>query len=443
MPRDARFVGPVERLLYLRSLPGFVSLGASELATIAYETRERFFKRGQRLFTEGEAARAVHFLVEGRVSVRSQGRILQLIEPPYTVGFLPVLARGNQHVEARVESDTLTLELPAESVHDAFEDSFALLETGVRQLARQFAEVQRKLELRGLVERAPPVDTPYPEAELDLVERLVALRRTGPYVAASLDSLTGLVRRMQEVRFEPGDVLWEEKDPSTYGIHVVHGTVMCVGDDGLRRFPMGPGSVIGYSEILAEDLATRAPDALPDLTRIGDAGKHLLELISDVLDLAKLESGKLELHRARFEIGPLVEEAVDSVKGELARNDNDLQVSCPPSIGELCSDRQSVLRVLRAVLGNAAKFTHRGVIELDVRWHARHDGKHLACEIRDSGIGIPMEKRDRLFDAFQQADSSTTRWTSSRSCSASNSSFSLRAGDTQNRARAGLSDLLK
>ena len=76
MPRDARFVGPVERLLYLRSLPGFVSLGASELATIAYETRERFFKRGQRLFTEGEAARAVHFLVEGRVSVRSQGRIL-------------------------------------------------------------------------------------------------------------------------------------------------------------------------------------------------------------------------------------------------------------------------------------------------------------------------------------------------------------------------------
>ncbi|MCA9638876.1 MAG: GAF domain-containing protein, partial [Myxococcales bacterium] len=100
-------------------------------------------------------------------------------------------------------------------------------------------------------------------------------------------------------------------------------------------------AVIGYSEILAEDLATRAPDALPDLTRIGDAGKHLLELISDVLDLAKLESGKLELHRARFEIGPLVEEAVDSVKGELARNDNDLQVSCPPGIGELCSDRQS------------------------------------------------------------------------------------------------------
>ena len=318
MPRDARFVGPVERLLYLRSLPGFVSLGASELATIAYETRERFFKRGQRLFTEGEAARAVHFLVEGRVSVRSQGRILQLIEPPYTVGFLPVLARGNQHVEARVESDTLTLELPAESVHDAFEDSFALLETGVRQLARQFAEVQRKLELRGLVERAPPVDTPYPEAELDLVERLVALRRTGPYVAASLDSLTGLVRRMQEVRFEPGDVLWEEKDPSTYGIHVVHGTVMCVGDDGLRRFPMGPGSVIGYSETLGRIDRTYRATAETRVVGLRGSQDAFLDTLEDNTDLGMafmgfVSSMLLELCRRLADDDELAAEAVPSL----------------------------------------------------------------------------------------------------------------------------------
>ncbi len=168
-------------------------------------------------------------------------------------------------------------------------------------------------------------------------------------------------------------------------------------------------AVIGYSEILAEDLATRAPDALPDLARIGDAGKRLLELISDVLDLAKLESGKLELHRARFEIRPLVDELVASVADELERNNNDLQVTCPPSIGALYSDRASVLRVLRAVLGNAAKFTHRGVIELDVRWHAKQGGKQLACEIRDSGIGMSPDDVGRLFTEFSQADMSTTR----------------------------------
>ncbi len=165
MARDARFVGPVERLLYLRSMPGFARLNAAELLTVAYETRERFFRRGRHLLEEGSTARSVYFLVEGRVSVRRKHRVLQVIEPPFTVGFLPVLA-GSQSVEARAEADTLALELPADSLIDAFEDSFALLETGVRQLARQFAEIQRRLELRGLVEREPPAQTTYPDHDL-------------------------------------------------------------------------------------------------------------------------------------------------------------------------------------------------------------------------------------------------------------------------------------
>lgn len=248
MQTDARFVGPVERLLYLRTLPAIGQLPPSELAAIAHYTRERLFRKGSLLLREGEPARAVYFLVDGRASLRRAGRTLRQIEAPFAVGFLPVLARDPNGMEVRAEVDTVALELGADELLDAFEDNFSLLETGVRQLSRQLVEAQRELEAAGALERDEPIETAYPERELDLVQRLVLMRQTGPYRECSLDPLVEIARRAVEVRFEPGDVLWRGGEPSSWGMHIVHGVVRCVGTEPPRRFRLGPGSVVGYIE---------------------------------------------------------------------------------------------------------------------------------------------------------------------------------------------------
>ncbi len=280
MASDIRFIGPVERLLYLRTLPTLGMLPPEELATIAHQAKERFFKKGATILQQGERARSVFFIVEGRVSTLRNGRLMQRIEPPYAVGFLPVLSADPEGVEARADVDTLTLELGAEDLIDAMEDNFALLEQGIRQLSRQLSDVQRSLETRGLLEREEPKDSAYPERELDLVDRLTLLRQSAPYRAASLDSLAELARRSSDVRYQPGDVIWRDGAPSDFGIHIVHGVVSCVGDEGRRRFRMGPGSVIGYMETLGG--LPRAYQATAETRIVGMRGEP--EAFFDVLE---------------------------------------------------------------------------------------------------------------------------------------------------------------
>lgn len=251
MSIDARFIGPIERLLYLRSLPTIGELSPNELATVAHFTRERSFRRGELLLREGEPTASVFFLVEGRVSMRRAGRVLREVEAPFVVGFLPVLAHDPNGPEVRAEVDTLALELGADQLLEAFEDSFLMLEGGIRQLSKQLVEIQHDLEVRGLLARDEPVETPYPEQELDLVQRLTLMRRAGPYRQASLDPLIEMARRATELRYEPGDLIWREGEPSTWGMHVAHGVVRCSGDGGERVFRMGPGSVVGYIETYA------------------------------------------------------------------------------------------------------------------------------------------------------------------------------------------------
>jgi CRP-like cAMP-binding protein len=277
---DARFIGPIERLLYLRSLPTLGHLPPSELASIAHYTRERLFRRGELLLREGEPAGSVFFLVDGRVSMRRAGRTIRTVEAPFAVGFLPVLARDPNGMEARAEVDTLTLALGADELLDAFEDSFSLLEGAVRQMSKQLVEVQRELEVQGLMPRDEPVETPYPEQELDLVQRLVLMRQTGPYREASLDPLIEMARRASEVRFEPGDWLWHEGEPAGWGMHVVHGVVRCQGDGGRRVFRMGPGSVVGYIETYANQ--ARGYDAVAETRVVGLRGDT--EAFFDVLE---------------------------------------------------------------------------------------------------------------------------------------------------------------
>jgi len=169
-------------------------------------------------------------------------------------------------------------------------------------------------------------------------------------------------------------------------------------------------AIIGYSEMLQEDAGDMSPEEyVGDLKKIQGAGKHLLSLINDILDLSKVEAGKIELHVERFDIKPLIQEMEATLRPLVEKNANTLQLDCPETIGTMNGDFTRVRQVLFNLLSNACKFTERGVISLGV---SRELSSGLDCiryVVRDTGIGITPDQMKRLFQAFAQADTSTTK----------------------------------
>lgn len=169
-------------------------------------------------------------------------------------------------------------------------------------------------------------------------------------------------------------------------------------------------AIIGYSEILMEEASDNGAAGMSDdLRRIHAAGRHLLSLINDVLDLSKIEAGRMELAAEDFEIATLVAEVVNTVNPMVERNRNSLRIDCPADIPKMHSDPLKLRQILFNILSNAAKFTTDGRIVLTVRAVTEADGAWLDFTIDDTGIGMSEEQLGRIFQEFRQADSSTTR----------------------------------
>ncbi len=173
-------------------------------------------------------------------------------------------------------------------------------------------------------------------------------------------------------------------------------------------------AIIGYSEMLeeeAEDLGQTA--FLGDLKKIQGAGRHLLTLINDILDLSKIEAGKITLYVEDFDLAPLAGDVVATVRPMAERNGNRLVLDCDPAIGTMHADQTKVRQILFNLLSNASKFTRDGVVTLRVRRRAGIDGSSASSRaifsVQDNGIGMTDEQRGRLFQVFTQADASTTR----------------------------------
>jgi CheY-like chemotaxis protein/anti-sigma regulatory factor (Ser/Thr protein kinase) len=165
-------------------------------------------------------------------------------------------------------------------------------------------------------------------------------------------------------------------------------------------------AIIGYSEMLYETAHDEGQDEfLPDLAKIRDAGRHLLGLINDILDLSKIEAGKMDLYLEEVDLGGLVEEVRSIVEPLAAANANRLEIVCPVGIGTLYTDRTKLKQSLLNLLSNAGKFTHEGRVELEVR----PGDSEISFIVSDTGIGMNEEQQGRLFQAFSQADVSTTR----------------------------------
>ncbi|QJP15081.1 response regulator [Starkeya sp. ORNL1] len=169
-------------------------------------------------------------------------------------------------------------------------------------------------------------------------------------------------------------------------------------------------AIIGYSQILQED-ATDAgnTDTIPDLQKIENAGNHLLHLINDILDLSKIEAGRMEVYVETFDIAGLVRDVQTLVQPLATNNRNQLVVDCPADIGQVSSDITKVKQALLNLLSNATKFTQDGTVTLKVQRTSGVAGHKLAFSVTDTGIGMSEQQMSRLFQAFSQADNSTTR----------------------------------
>ena len=168
-------------------------------------------------------------------------------------------------------------------------------------------------------------------------------------------------------------------------------------------------AILGYSEMLREEAEDEGhDDFVPDLNKIHSAGTHLLGLINDVLDLSKIEAGKMELYLETVELRQLVDDVAATIKPLVEKNRNTIEVVCPA--GESShTDITKVRQVLLNLLSNASKFTKKGKVTLSASCDSKDGKDWISLSVQDSGIGMTDEQMAKLFQAFQQADASTTR----------------------------------
>jgi signal transduction histidine kinase/CheY-like chemotaxis protein len=169
-------------------------------------------------------------------------------------------------------------------------------------------------------------------------------------------------------------------------------------------------AIIGVSEMLLEDARElERHDELEPLERVLRAARHLLALINDILDLSKIEAGKMELHPETFSVAALIEDVVTTIQPLAVKNRNALSVHCPADVGAMHADQIRVRQCLLNLVSNANKFTEQGAVRIEAR-RSRDGGKDwITIAVADTGIGMTPEQLERLFQEFVQADASTTR----------------------------------
>ncbi len=174
------------------------------------------------------------------------------------------------------------------------------------------------------------------------------------------------------------------------------------------RTPMN--AIIGYSEMLqeeAEDIGQKT--LIPDLQKINTAGQHLLDVINNILDLSKIEAGMLELYLETFDINEVAQNMVSTGEPLIKSKSITLRVSCPAGLGSMHADLTKVRQCLFNLISNAAKFTEKGTISIDVNRERKEGTDCVVFSVSDTGIGMTRDQTNRLFEPFSQADASTNR----------------------------------
>lgn len=170
-------------------------------------------------------------------------------------------------------------------------------------------------------------------------------------------------------------------------------------------------AIIGYSELMEEEIRDASPvDLMRDIKNIQLASSHLLTIIQDILDLTKIEAGQITIFVEAFAIQNFLEEITRTVEHLATKNNNRFEVNISENLGHMRTDQTKVRQILMNLISNALKFTHNGTIVLGaMRYEDENETEWIRFFVRDTGIGIPKEHQQRIFEAFTQADTSTTR----------------------------------
>jgi signal transduction histidine kinase/CheY-like chemotaxis protein len=308
-------------------------------------------------------------------------------------------------------------------IYDA-DDRMVLCNSRYRELYPGMADVYRPgLEfeemLRTVVERGIVADAA--ERPQEWIERRLAQHRnpSGPLLHPQSDGrwiqinerktqdggtvgvftdVTELKRREQEVAAARDEAMQATQAKSQFLASMSHEL----------RTPLN--AIIGYSEMLHEQAGDLGQDAfLPDLEKIQGAGRHLLGLINNILDLSKIEAGKMDVLIEDFDVTALIGEVQSVIQPLMAKNANTLVVDAAPDLGSMRSDQTKLRQNLFNLLSNAAKFTERGQIKLAARRLNVDSHDWLEFRVSDTGIGMSQDQLGRLFQAFAQAEASTAR----------------------------------
>jgi len=285
VPERARVVPPLERLLHLKRIPLLSGLPAPEVAVLADAAQERSYRKGEVVFHEDTPATATLFVVEGRLASFRRGAAVGHVGPGQGMGGLTVLARADHPLEIVAERDTLTLEIDADAIADVLEDRLVILQHILREVSRQALELLQRHRLDpSLVFPLPSGELPGAD-QLDLVDRLLLLRRMPVFDRTSVTALAELARTMAQVGFAAGTPLWHAGEPAAHLVMICSGTVRASVPGGIE-FDAGPGFPLGALEALGQ--RPRWYDVTASTPVVGLYGQTdvLVDLFEDNFDMA-------------------------------------------------------------------------------------------------------------------------------------------------------------
>jgi PAS domain S-box-containing protein len=167
-------------------------------------------------------------------------------------------------------------------------------------------------------------------------------------------------------------------------------------------------AILGYTHMLLAGVnGALNPSQKRSLGRVDSNSKHLLAIINEILDITRIEAGRMPIHPSEFKLGALVGEVMSELEPIIARSQLEIVSDLDPHVPAIFSDRQKIKQIVLNLLSNAIKFTHKGAVTIKARYD--HDTRLVSIAVRDTGIGIDAKDHDRVFEDFQQVDTSTTR----------------------------------